>query len=76
MLRATKSSVDGTLSRKASSTALRPATISPRGLSPRGARAGLISLPSLRPVVTLPAPLVVVLLELFFATAFLRFAAA
>ena len=34
MLRATKSSVAGTDSRSASRTALRPATISPRGASP------------------------------------------
>ena len=68
ILRATNNSVAGTASRKASKTALRPATISPRGRSPRGARDGA------ERVKVVARGLV--LRVAFFSAAFLRLAAA
>ena len=73
MLRATNNSVAGTASRSASSTALRPATISPLGRSPRGAREG-----AERVIVVARGEVERVEGErvAFFSAAFLRFAAA
>ena len=80
MLRATNNSVAGTFSRSASSTALRPETISPlpRSLRPRSLRAALAR-GEVDRVVAGRASLVrrvVVTLSPFFSAAFLRFAAA
>ena len=63
----------GTASRSASSTALRPATISPLGRSPRGAREG-----AERVIVVARGEVERVAGErvAFFSAAFLRFAAA